>query len=116
MGPGVAWQALVLSLAGAAPGPISTVPERQARSRRAVALSRFHELLWGQSLAIVVLLVGSRDGPAATVSLWGLLHGLWALRQAGVLGGQKPADVDAYAFDTFLSGLKGRAVQQSNVC
>lgn len=68
---------------------------------------RFHELLWDQSLAIIVPLVGPRDGPAATVSLWGLLHGLWALRQAGVLGGQKPLEVDAYAFDTFLSGLRG---------
>lgn len=66
---------------------------------------RYHERLWGQSLSIVEPLVGPRDAPAATVSLWGLLHGIWALRQAGVLGGEKPAEIDGYAFDTFIRGL-----------
>lgn len=66
----------------------------------------YHELLWHQCLAIVQPLVGSRDGPAATVSMWGLMHGIWALRQAGVLGGQKPADIEDYAFDVFIRGLQ----------
>ena len=66
---------------------------------------RYHERLWDQSLSIVSLLVHEGDAPAATVSLWGLLHGVWALRQAGVLGGSKPTDIAEYAFDTFIKGL-----------
>lgn len=66
---------------------------------------RFHELLWHQCLAIVEPLVGPNDAPAATVSMWGLLHGIWALRQAGVLGGVKPAEIDEYAFDAIIRGL-----------
>ena len=67
---------------------------------------RYHELLWDQSCSIIEPLVGTDDTPSATVSLWGLLHGMWALRQAGVLGGKKPAEVDAYAFNTFIRGLQ----------
>lgn len=67
---------------------------------------RYHDLLWDQSLSIIEPLVGARDGPAATVSLWGLLHGMWALRQAGVLGGKKPAETDDYAFNAFIRGLQ----------
>lgn len=67
---------------------------------------QYHELLWNQSLSIIEPLVGAQDAPAATVSLWGLLHGMWALRQAGVLGGKKPAEIDDYAFDAFIKGLQ----------
>ncbi len=81
---------------------LSAKPDAGAR----LAEPRYHELLWDQSLSIVEPLVGAKDAPAATVSLWGLLHGMWALRQAGVLGGKKPAEIDAYAFDTFIRGLQ----------
>lgn len=67
---------------------------------------RYHELLWEQSLSIIESLVGPEDGAGATVALWGLLHGMWALRQAGVLGGKKPAEVDDYAFDAMIKGLQ----------
>lgn len=67
---------------------------------------RYHNLLWAQSLSIIEPLVGARDAPAATVSFWGLLHGMWALRQAGVLGGTKPAEIDEYAFDALIRGLQ----------
>ena len=50
---------------------------------------RYHELPWGQSIATVRPLVGEQDAPAATVTMWGMVHGIWALRQAGVLGGQE---------------------------
>jgi AcrR family transcriptional regulator len=66
---------------------------------------KYHELLWRQSLAVVERLVGAEHGPSATVALWGLVHGIWALRQAGVLGGMKPAEIDDYAFDSILRGL-----------
>lgn len=75
---------------------------------------RYHELLWDQSLSIVEPLVGRKNGPAATVSLWGLLHGMWALRQAGVLGGKKPAEVNDYAFDAFIKGLQQSAAVGSS--
>lgn len=74
------------------------------------------DLLWHQCLAVVETLVGQDDAPAATVSLWGLLHGSWALRQAGVLGGIKPADIDTYAVDTFIHGMTTRRGVQMNDC
>ncbi len=67
---------------------------------------RYRELLWDRSLSIIEPLVGLEDGPAATVSLWGLLHGMWALREAGVLGGRKPADISDYAFEALIRGLQ----------
>lgn len=80
----------------------------------------YHERLWDQSLSIIEPLVGARDAPAATVSLWSLLHGLWALRQAGVLGGAKPAEIHNYAFDALTKGLillgeQGRRVSESGI-
>jgi AcrR family transcriptional regulator len=66
---------------------------------------KYHELLWEQSLAIIAPLVGEDKGPAATVALWGMVHGMWSLRQAGVLGGKKPAEIDAYAFGAIIAGL-----------
>jgi AcrR family transcriptional regulator len=74
---------------------------------------RYHEWLWGQALAIVEPLVGAADGPAATVSMWGMVHGMWALRQAGVLGGKKPAEIDDYAFDAIIRGLGRRLSSDS---
>jgi AcrR family transcriptional regulator len=64
-----------------------------------------HERLWDQCLEIIEPLVGPNDAPSATVSIWGLLHGLWTLRQAGVLGGRKPLEIDSYAFDVIIRGL-----------
>lgn len=71
------------------------LPKRQA-----------HEQLWDQCLEIIEPLVGPDNAPAATVSIWGLLHGLLTLRQAGVLGGRKPLDIDSYAFDAIIRGLR----------
>lgn len=67
---------------------------------------RYHELLWPKVVSIVQPLAGSKDAPAATVTLWGLLHGIWALRQADVLGDKKPPQIDDYAFDALIRGLK----------
>ena len=81
----------------------------QDADRKAVARlphPRHHERLWAQSLSIVKPLVGPEDGPAATVSLWALLHGLWALRQADVFGGKKPEDISNYAFKAIIRGLQ----------
>ena len=67
---------------------------------------RYHQRLWPKVVSIVEPLAGSDDAPAATVTLWGLLHGIWALRQADVLGGEKPSEIDDYAFDALIRGLK----------
>ena len=67
---------------------------------------RYHERLWAQSLSLIEPLVGADDAPAATVGLWSLLHGSWALRRTGLLGGEKPADVHEYAFDVVIRGLQ----------
>jgi AcrR family transcriptional regulator len=64
-----------------------------------------HELLWQRVIAIVEPLTGPEHAPASAVTLWGLLHGLWALRRARVLTGPKPSEVDSFAIDTFLAGL-----------
>lgn len=82
-------------LLGADPVAVAELPE-----------PRHHELLWDRSLSVVQPLVGARDAPAATVALWGLLHGIWGLRQAGVLGGRKPAEIDDFAFDVVIRGLR----------
>ena len=67
---------------------------------------RYHELLWPMVVAIVEPLTGADDAPAAAVTLWGLLHGIWSLRQADVLGGKKPSEIDDYAFDALIQGLR----------
>lgn len=67
-----------------------------------------HDLLWLRVIEVLEPLTGQADAPAAAVTLWGVLHGIWALKQAGRLGGTKPDDVDEFAFDTFIRGLQSR--------
>jgi AcrR family transcriptional regulator len=78
----------------------------KAKAAAELPQPRYHELLWPKVVSIVEPLVGSDDAPAATVTLWGLLHGIWALRQADVLGGKKPSEIDDYAFDALIQGLR----------
>ena len=87
------------------PALYSTFQNADREAAAKLPRPRYHEILWDQSLSIIEPLVGSEDGPAATVSLWALLHGMWALRQAGVLGGKKPADISDYAFEVIIRGL-----------
>lgn len=65
----------------------------------------YHKLLWDRSLSIVGQLVRPEDAPAATLALWAQLHGLWSLRQLGVIDGTHPAAIDDFAFDALISGL-----------
>jgi AcrR family transcriptional regulator len=67
---------------------------------------RYHELLWPKVMAIIEPLARENETPAAAVTLWGLLHGIWALRQAGVLGGDKPSEVYSYASEVLIRGLR----------
>lgn len=66
---------------------------------------RYHEKLWDQSLAIIMPLVGEENAPSATVTMWGMVHGIWSLRLSDVLGGRKPSEIDDYAFDAIIKGL-----------
>jgi AcrR family transcriptional regulator len=77
---------------------------------------RYHELLWPKVVSIIQPLVGSDDAPAATVTLWGLIHGIWALRQADVLGGKKPSEIDDYAFDALIQGLRSLRSRSGRKC
>ena len=67
---------------------------------------RYHELLWPRVVSIIEPLTGADHAPAAAVTLWGMLHGIWSLRQADVLGGKKPSEIDHYAFDALIVGLR----------
>lgn len=64
-----------------------------------------HDLLWLKVIEIVEPLTGPANAPAATVTLWGLLHGIWSLKQADRLGGKKPDNVNDFAFAALLKGL-----------
>lgn len=64
-----------------------------------------HDLLWLKVIEILEPLTGPVDAPAATVTLWGLLQGIWSLKQADRLGGKKPDNVNDFAFAALLKGL-----------
>ena len=64
-----------------------------------------YELLWLRVIEVLEPLTGQADAPAAAVTLWSLLHGMWALERANLLGGQKPKDVAGFAVSAVLKGL-----------
>lgn len=66
---------------------------------------QYHELLWSRVVEVLEPWASQVDAPAAAITLWSLLHGMWALKQAGRLGGSKPGDVDDFAFAALLRGL-----------
>ena len=64
-----------------------------------------HDLLWELVIGTLTPLTGEEAAPAAAVTLWGLLHGLWSLQRANLLGGKKPADIAPFAIDALLEGM-----------
>lgn len=64
-----------------------------------------HDLLWELVIATISPFTGEEAAPAAAVTLWGLLHGLWSLQRANLLGGKKPADIAPFAIDALLNGI-----------
>lgn len=66
----------------------------------------YPELLWLRVVEVLEPLTGGADAPAAAVTLWGLLHGIWALKQANRLGGEKPDDINDFALGALLRGLR----------
>ena len=66
-----------------------------------------YDLLWSRVVEILEPLTGPTHAPSAAVTIWGLLHGLWALERANLLGQQKPTGVTGFAINTVLKGLVG---------
>lgn len=64
-----------------------------------------YDLLWVRVIEVLEPLTGQADAPAAAVTLWSLLHGMWALNRANLLGDQKPKNVDDFAINAVLKGL-----------
>ncbi len=64
-----------------------------------------HDLLWELVIGTLSPFTGQEVAPAAAVTLWGLLHGLWSLQRANLLGGKKPADIAPFAIDALLDGM-----------
>lgn len=67
----------------------------------------YHKLLWERSMSTIAPLVRPEHGPAATLHVWAQLHGLWSLRQLGVMDGTQPAEINDFAFDALIRGLSG---------
>ena len=65
-----------------------------------------HEGLWRSAIETLEPLTGPETAPLAAVTLWSLLHGMWALRRANLLGGMKPEDFGGYAIETMLRGVR----------
>jgi AcrR family transcriptional regulator len=65
-----------------------------------------HEGLWRSAIETLAPLTGPETAPFAAVTLWSLLHGMWALRRANLLGGMKPEEFGDYAIETMLKGLR----------
>jgi AcrR family transcriptional regulator len=64
-----------------------------------------YDVLWDLVTREVEALTGRDKAPIVAVALWGLLHGLWALQHADLLGGDRPSAPTAFAIETLLRGL-----------
>ena len=64
-----------------------------------------YDLLWSRVVEVLEPVTGGADAPSAAVAIWSLLHGLWALQRANLLGEQKPKGVTGFAINTALKGL-----------
>ena len=64
-----------------------------------------YDLLWLRVIEVLEPLTGRADAPSAAVTLWSLLHGMWALERANLLGDQKPKDAAGFAVNAVLKGL-----------
>ncbi len=92
--------------ADAHPTLYHTLMTAQASAAVELPTPQYHDLLWMRVVELLEPLAGPADAPVAAVTLWSLLHGIWALKQAGRLGGTKPDNVEDFAFKTFLGGLR----------
>ena len=87
------------------PALYQTLMTDMAEAEAALPEPLGHDLLWDEVIAVIAPLTGLKKAPAAAVTLWGLLHGLWELQRANLLGGKKPADVGGFGVDALIKGL-----------
>lgn len=78
---------------------------RRGEAEATLARPLGYDVLWGVVTGEVEALTGRDKAPAVAVALWGLLHGLWALQHANLLGGDRPSAPTAFAIETLLCGL-----------
>jgi len=69
-----------------------------------------HEDLWVFAVGLLEDVVGDETAAEAVVALWGFLHGVAALEQAGVFGERKPDRGVAFGLDALLAGMARRSV------
>lgn len=87
------------------PALYQTLMSNRAEAEAHLSKPLGHDLLWEQVIRVLVPLTGPEKAPASAVTLWALLHGLWGLQRADLLGGKKPADVGRFGVEALLRGL-----------
>lgn len=93
------------AFADARPALYATLMTDRPDAEAALPQPLGYELLWLRVIEVLEPLTGQADAPAAAVTLWSLLHGMWALDRANLLDGQKPKDVAGFAVNAVLKGL-----------
>jgi AcrR family transcriptional regulator len=66
------------------------------------------DMLWALVVAELAEVTGPDAAPEYAVSLWGLLHGLFALRDGNLLRNGKPDGSGLFGVELMLDGLKMR--------
>ena len=64
-----------------------------------------HDQLWLKVIEVIEPLTGRENAPLAAITLWSLLHGMWALKRANLLGGKKPTEIGSFSIDALLKGF-----------
>lgn len=88
------------------PNLYQTLTTAKASAASELPSPLYPDLVWLKVIEVLEPLTGEEDAPAAAITLWSLLHGIWALKQANRLGGKKPDNVNDFAFDAILKGLR----------
>ena len=91
--------------AGTHPGLYQTLMADRSAAEAGLPQPLGHDQLWLRVIEVLEPLTGATNAPIAASTLWSLLHGIWALRQANLLGGKKPDDIVDFALNAFLKGL-----------
>ena len=65
-----------------------------------------YDLLWSRVVEVLEPLTGRTNAPSAAATLWSLLHGMWVLERANLLGDQKPRGMTDFAVNAVLKGFE----------
>jgi len=91
--------------AGAHPDLYRTLMADRSAAEAGLPQPLGHDQLWLKVIEVLEPLTGPMNASLAASTLWSLLHGMWALKQANLLGGKKPDDIGDFALNAFLKGL-----------